>query len=460
MEGYNTFEDYYKILGVSKDASAEEIKKAYRKLSLEYHPDKHTQEPIDVQQQFEEKMKKVNAAYETLKDITKRQEYDREHTAYYEERARRQQQRQQTSGQRQQSQQGQRQQTSGEQQRRQTSGNTQRQQTKKQTEEEEVFFSWKSAVEDIKKAWSEVKEEEKDFPSFFKRHRILDREIKNNDKASRTTVYTYYDDLGFEHTGKDVEDRTIPQDVVFQVKRGTIHVVGEFLVHLERLSHITHDSFPKYVLRNRRLVAAMLAVLMATGIANIGDGNEPVQPNTTTGQHQQQQTPLPTEDLDLGADVIAGEEERIEEARVNAEYKVYREYTIKYGDTLSELAEAANISTRELQYYNDIDDASRIKAGDEITIPYFIESGDFHYATKKVVIPEGMSLETFAALNNTTVGSLFTLNPDAVVAGIVVEDEIYVPTFTSKEQIEEQKATAQAEATAQTEEAKVYTYRG
>ncbi len=61
-------EDYYEILGVSKEASEEEIKKAYRKLAHKYHPDKATGD--------EAKFKKINEAYQTLSDKTKREQYD------------------------------------------------------------------------------------------------------------------------------------------------------------------------------------------------------------------------------------------------------------------------------------------------------------------------------------------------------------------------------------------------
>jgi molecular chaperone DnaJ len=62
--------DYYEILGVSKNATQEEIKKAYRKLALKYHPDKGgTKED-------ETKFREVNKAYETLKDEAKRKNYD------------------------------------------------------------------------------------------------------------------------------------------------------------------------------------------------------------------------------------------------------------------------------------------------------------------------------------------------------------------------------------------------
>ena len=63
--------DYYSILGVSASASEAEIKKAYRKLALQYHPDKNKGDS-----QAEEKFKQVAEAYSVLSDSKKRQEYD------------------------------------------------------------------------------------------------------------------------------------------------------------------------------------------------------------------------------------------------------------------------------------------------------------------------------------------------------------------------------------------------
>ena len=64
-------EDYYKILGVNKDALPDEIKKAYRKLALKYHPDKNPGN-----KEAEEKFKKMSEAYAVLSDDQKRKNYD------------------------------------------------------------------------------------------------------------------------------------------------------------------------------------------------------------------------------------------------------------------------------------------------------------------------------------------------------------------------------------------------
>mgnify|MGYP000397962972 CR=1 FL=1 len=64
--------DYYEVLGIIKSASADEIKKAYRKLALKYHPDRNKDDKT-----AEAKFKEAGEAYHILSDKERREKYDR-----------------------------------------------------------------------------------------------------------------------------------------------------------------------------------------------------------------------------------------------------------------------------------------------------------------------------------------------------------------------------------------------
>ncbi|MGB1749850.1 MAG: DnaJ domain-containing protein, partial [Dehalococcoidia bacterium] len=63
--------DYYEVLGVSRDATAEDLKKAFRKQALKYHPDRNKEEDAS------DRFKEVNEAYQVLSDPERKAQYDR-----------------------------------------------------------------------------------------------------------------------------------------------------------------------------------------------------------------------------------------------------------------------------------------------------------------------------------------------------------------------------------------------
>ena len=71
------YKDYYEILGVDRKASQDEIKRAYRKLAMKYHPDRNPDDKV-----AEEKFKEINEAYQVLSDAEKRSHYDRFGASY------------------------------------------------------------------------------------------------------------------------------------------------------------------------------------------------------------------------------------------------------------------------------------------------------------------------------------------------------------------------------------------
>ncbi len=72
------YKDYYKILGVERSASDQEIKKAYRKLAMKYHPDRNQGDKLS-----EDKFKEINEAYQVLSDSSKKSRYDQLGDSYF-----------------------------------------------------------------------------------------------------------------------------------------------------------------------------------------------------------------------------------------------------------------------------------------------------------------------------------------------------------------------------------------
>ena len=69
--------DYYEVLGVDRNATLDQIKAAYRKLAIKYHPDKHVDDSPEDKKAAEEKFKEAAEAYDVLSDEKKKARYDK-----------------------------------------------------------------------------------------------------------------------------------------------------------------------------------------------------------------------------------------------------------------------------------------------------------------------------------------------------------------------------------------------
>lgn len=381
------FINYYEVLGVSKTEGQEEIKKAFRTLAKKYHPDLYNNESEEVIAEKTRIFQDINNAYEILSNTEKRKEFDIELQ-------RREQQRQQRAQQQRTSQEKTQERTQTHQQK--TNSNTTSSNKKVHHDSRKTEETTNTFMNELKKAWKEIKQEEQKYKPFFKRHKDLNHQLKQE----------YYK-----------KDATFTDCIQYALLNSTMHVLSEAIFQGEKLTHITEDSVPKYIIRNRKTLAVILAMALVVGVSaksseiEIDDGS-----SKTT--------------IDCDVDLE------------QPTYKVYREYEVQPYDTLSGLASKANTTIGEIQSYNSIKSASNIYIGQKLYIPYNIKKSDLKYATTTVSYTEGMSLQEVAEEYSTTISSLYTLNEEAIEDGVVLSDTIIVPTFASQKEINQKKSEA------------------
>ena len=385
---------YYEVLGVSTDASQEEIKKAYKEMMKKYHPDAH---PKDDTKFYEQKAKILNEAYEVLGNKEKRRDYDiecavreaNEARKQYERSQRARQQRarnqQQTANTPHYSQNSRRQSNS----RTRTTNNQRRTTPKKET-----FFS------NVKDAYKEVRKEEKN-------NKFAERHTKINE--------AFYDWFADKVEG-------VGSYVLFRTGQGAVHVSAEMIYQLAKLRHITKDSVVKYVIRNRRLAAAAI-----TGV--IIFSNLPTNDGTTT-------TPPDKDDL-------AGRKTNVVQTFEEHKTTLTRNYIVQVGDSLSSISDMSLTTIEDIKRANGLTD-NMLYLGDTIQVPYIISDEDLQYYIQTVNTNK-MSLDDLATIYSTDVDTLCRLNKEAIkmVNGVrvIMSDKIVVPNFITSNELQEIKET-------------------
>lgn len=414
------FKDYYKILGVSKEASATELKKRYRELAIMYHPDKYSNlSPDDAKyKEIEARMKEINEAYTVLKKTSSREKYDADYILYYSElRAEqmRKEQRRQERARRQQEE------NERERRRRANSRTYQNQNSNRRTAYgysatyEEYEEDYETTLEYLKRIWNEVREEEKAKP-FIRRHYNLSKRMNKN-----------------RHHGD------IPHEIAVNLGHGVVHISYELYHQLSKFGKIKEDTLPKYVIRNRKSIAAIiLAASMAFGgIGGATSSSKDASPDTSISMSQEADTNSST-----GNSMEDGVENIIDE--MNSRVNMTRYYKIKAGDTLSQLAEDFEISSSTIKQANNIQNASYIQMGQTIKIPYTIYESDIKYYSQSITITAEQlqktnALEEIANLYGTDVETLYNLNPEAIKKSgstyTLENDSILVPKFAKKSEV-------------------------
>ena len=379
----------YEVLGVEKTASAEQIKKAYKKLAQQYHPDMHATASDEVKSIYEEKFKEINNAHEILSNPEKRAEYDTD-LAYEEIKK-----------------------TADYQDSNYETGNSYSKSTTSQNHAQyyaEAYNDWddepfsmanelkeifSETKEKYKQAWQEIRKDEKKF-SLKKRHKNINKKFHRD----------YYP-----------EDGQIVAKIGYGLLSGVAHIGLEFIYQLMKLEHIKEDNFPKFVVRNRKLLATTLAatIILSSAAGQIVDKKEDSQTSSTSQ-----------------CETIDDE--------IKPVITLYRKYEIQFGDTLSELAEDTNTSVSDIAIINGISRASFINEGDEIILPYCYNEEDLRFATETITCEEEDHISEIAAKYDTTTDTIRTLNEDAIDEyGDILSKTIIVPNFISREELNAKK---------------------
>lgn len=220
----NEWLDYYKILGITRNATKEEIKKAHISKVQQYHPDKHIGASEEEIQQLSEKFRIVTEAYKVLKDEETRQKYNSYYDYYQTQKA-----------------------TKKRAKAAHTSSNSDTETRKKKTRktkkefEEEYWKEYNSIIQEFTKSFKTAYQEER---KKEKKYSFLQRRVR---------CANYLDENFPEFSG---------------IARVGMHTIYEAAYTISKLSVKKKDTFYHYTVRNRRTIAAVVVggILISSGL--------------------------------------------------------------------------------------------------------------------------------------------------------------------------------------------------
>ena len=442
------FEDYYETLGVSRNASVEEIRQAKRRLSKLFHPDLVQEEALkDI---YGSKLAKINNAADVLLNPQKKYEYDLEWDAHKMKQEQESQRRrrpyyeqagtQYTQGS-----------TYGSQRQgyerhfydyetdQTYTSYEQYEQQSQQRQEQRQQQRQSSRTEQTRIARGYTSKQAK--KGFFEDIRQAAREVREDEKRRKTSARRAHANVNNFVNRKFSKNRNVAEEILCAISKGTLHICVSTLRELSKLGYIAKDSFPKFVIRNRRMAAMGAAAVILFSSFGATNDKEVIIPETPSITISDSTLTNDQEDQfvvgdNQTTDPLEGvfQEEQVTECVAKRYHKVVA------GDTLSGLAEQAGCSIETIQRENYIT-GSLIKIGETLVIPYEFTSEDYEYATTEVQVPTGKTLREIAQEYNTDVATIIRLNEDNVIQSqgnyYVITDTVRVPNFATPSQIKE-----------------------
>lgn len=398
------FVDYYKLLGIQKNATENEIRKAYRAASKKYHPDMNINSSDEARRASTLKFLLIQEAKETLLNKDARREYNIQYNEHK---------------------------------RKQSYPSAYVEDTAPIEEMEDFSRVWPKPKQPTPNQ-TQAKAPDKQKPTPNQTQAKAPNKQKPTPAPTKKQYsYSEFDEEKLHTTSARRGERKSTNGKKSQHKRNRLSVSERFLKELRKLAIRPNDTLKKYVLRNRGkiifIVSTTIATSLLVGAAKNKSKEEQVVPETTLYTTQTEYTEVPeTTEQAIEVTLPTFEEDIV----------LLRVHKVEVSDSLSKFSADSNTLMEEIKNYNGMN-GNNVILGTKIRIPYIISPEDLPYYTK-VEAYQGEDLDQYAESFETEAETICKLNPEAArwdgTKYVVATDSLIVPDFITKEECLVRKA--------------------